>query len=527
MKSKFFRYIVCLFLCLAMAFQLYACTDKPQQTEETSSDGTGGTMSPEDTSPWSFFGSASVDREGVISSQRGEQSGAVYTESIPKSYIAEFDIKINRTGEASVFFAGSDENNGCALFFNVGAKLVILCELKDGERTQLDYYYGNIKTEKWYPVRIMLKGTKLTVYINDNELDANPFPKFEMASMSFRDARFSLNCGNATADYRAFTLKENKNETLSASDGYLNPVTSGADPEILFHEGVYYLYNRTFSGSNVVKVSTSEDLVNWKDAGIAVQHSEAYGIPYTSWMSPNVIYYESAFYMFMAAKNSAGKEQIYVLQGSSPLGPFKFKDNIPRTLHSDGNAEIGGDPYIDDDGQIYITFVRFNNGNHTCIQRFTFKDGIFTPVEGTLTVVASPTENYEIDSYGRIAEGGVILKHKGYYYYVYASGHYKGHYGASYTISDNILGPYTKYQYNEILHYNAAIDGVGDIMFTTSPDGTEIFAVYHCHTVIGNEGSSRSTCIDRVKFVPDPDGGPDILDIFGPTTTRQPMPSGS
>ena len=31
--------------------------------------------------------------------------------------------------------------------------------------------------------------------------------------------------------------------------------------------------------------------------------------------------------------------------------------------------------------------------------------------------------------------------------------------------------------------------------------------------------------IDRVKFVPDPNGGPDILTVYGPTTTPQPLPS--
>ena len=34
------------------------------------------------------------------------------------------------------------------------------------------------------------------------------------------------------------------------------------------------------------------------------------------------------------------------------------------------------------------------------------------------------------------------------------------------------------------------------------------------------------TCIDRIKFVPNPDGGADLLSVHGPTVTPQPLPSG-
>ena len=34
------------------------------------------------------------------------------------------------------------------------------------------------------------------------------------------------------------------------------------------------------------------------------------------------------------------------------------------------------------------------------------------------------------------------------------------------------------------------------------------------------------TCIDRIKFVPNPDGGADLLSVYGPTVTPQPLPSG-
>ena len=48
--------------------------------------------------------------------------------------------------------------------------------------------------------------------------------------------------------------------------------------------------------------------------------------------------------------------------------------------------------------------------------------------------------------------------------------------------------------------------------------------VYHRHEEVGAIGK-REVCIDLVEFVPDPDGGPDILTVRGPSNTPQPMPS--
>ena len=49
--------------------------------------------------------------------------------------------------------------------------------------------------------------------------------------------------------------------------------------------------------------------------------------------------------------------------------------------------------------------------------------------------------------------------------------------------------------------------------------------VYHRHTAPDNGGTSRDVCVDLVKFVKDPDGGPDILTVRGPSSTPQKLPS--
>ncbi len=300
---------------------------------------------------------------------------------------------------------------------------------------------------------------------------------------------------------------------------YKNPVTAGADPEIFFEDGVYYLY--TFGGGNV-SYQTSTDLCTWSEKTVCLTPKA--DIPtLTSFMSPNIFKSGDTYYLLIASKTEGiPKERIRYATASSPKGPFTMKG---ENGYVNNVQEIGGAPFIDDDGRIYLTTVRFGGGNHVYIQEIKAENGTITPVTSGKLVI-NPDQYYEIDDYGKIAEGGVITKHNGLYYMLYASGHYKGHYGEACAVSENVLGPYTKIGHNEVLSFTASADGVGDCVFVNSPDGSELFVAYHKHTAVGNEGSSRSICIDRVVFVPDPDGGPDLLRIVGPTSTPQKAPGG-
>ncbi len=179
---------------------------------------------------------------------------------------------------------------------------------------------------------------------------------------------------------------------------------------------------------------------------------------------------------------------------------------------------------MDDDGKLYMIYNRFGNGNHVYIEQIKLENGVFSAVRGTLRKIMSPTTEYENDGYGFVSEGGSICKHNGIYYLVWSAGHYLGHYGLAYATAENIYGPYTRYEYNEVLTYNSAVDGVGYGVFAPSPDGTELYMLYHKHAEVGKV-TPRQTCVDKVQFVKDPNGGPDILTIRGPSSTYQLLPS--
>lgn len=104
-----------------------------------------------------------------------------------------------------------------------------------------------------------------------------------------------------------------------------------------------------------------------------------------------------------------------------------------------------------------------------------------------------------------------------------ADGHYLGHYGESYAVAENIFGPYKRYAYNPILHHHCQADGAGDGIVIYNADRSEMYMGYHRHYSC-EEVEPRMTCLDPMRFVPDPDGGPDILTVRGPSTVPQPIP---
>jgi len=113
--------------------------------------------------------------------------------------------------------------------------------------------------------------------------------------------------------------------------------------------------------------------------------------------------------------------------------------------------------------------------------------------------------------------------HNGYYYCMYTGGSYDSAYGEGYAVSENIYGPYVKYENNPVLFATRCAWGNGDAAITTSPDGTKFYFAYFRHssnTVV----RPLNLCIDELKFVKNANGGADILVVRGPTVSPQPIP---
>lgn len=438
---------------------------------------------------------------------------------------------------------GLDGKEGWALMVNADKQEVHFLKLKRNA-VWLDQGMKrtSVKLNTNYPIRASYDGAVLKVYFLNNPLDTDPYPTFEFP-IQLASSIVACDAGRDVAEFANIKV-ESFDAPLYTGETFTNPVMVGADPDIMLHEGVYYLYNRVpndptsredaylYTNSKhadkdkagdvnaIFRVTSSIDLVNWSAYETVFSRDKTLEGAFC--MSPNVVEKNGWFYLFFAGGRLRGAEDfhIYCASARSPKGPFTLKSTEP--IHPD-IEEIGGMPFIDSDGTVYLSLVRFDRGNNIWLTRIFLENGIARACRAAATPILVPEVDYEVDEYGRIVEGAVFIPHKGYYYMIYASGHYLGHYGESCAVSKNIFGPYVRQKNNPILHHHFMANGVGDGIVIYNKDRSQMMMGYHRHVSV-SEVEPRMTCLDRMKFVPDPEGGPDILTVYGPTVTPQPLP---
>lgn len=292
---------------------------------------------------------------------------------------------------------------------------------------------------------------------------------------------------------------------------YTNPISvEGGDPFILLYNGTYYLYETNSPDGFIV--SSSPDMVNWKREGFALHKDNAIGTE--KFYAPEILYHNNKFYMIYASN-----EHLAVAISDSPLGPFT--QNEKKHLNTE-DREIDGHFFADDDGRIYIYFVRIVKGLGNVIYGAEMCDD-FSAYKNAREILHAQLP-WEIIM-GKVTEGPFMLKHKGLYYLMYTANDFRSkEYAVGYAVSSSPLDGFIRYENNPILIKNGPIMGTGHNSVTTSKDGKELFIVYHCHNS-DNSVSPRLLCIDRISFEKGLTGKM-IIKVNGPTFTPQPYPSG-
>lgn len=305
-------------------------------------------------------------------------------------------------------------------------------------------------------------------------------------------------------------------ETTEA-ETYINPILDKcADPDVLYDDGVYYLYctTPTAEGNSGIKVYTSVDLVNWTEQGFAFTKGDGWGN--AGFWAPDVIRRDDTYYMYYTAD-----EHLCVAVSDSPLGPFR--QDVYEPMH-EYIREIDAHAFYDEaSDRYYLYFVRFTAGN--VIWGAELNDDMKSVKEDTLVQISRADQGWDEDLM-RVNEGPFMLVNDGKYYMTYSGSHFESiHYGVGYAVADAPLGPFTKYDKNPIMQSDESVHGAGHHCVTQSPDGKELFIVYHCHYSL-TVTDPRRLCIDRIQFSQDADGNT-VLEVKGPTVTPQEMPSGA
>lgn len=299
---------------------------------------------------------------------------------------------------------------------------------------------------------------------------------------------------------------------------YCNPLDVFlADPFVYRENNTYYLYGT--SADDGLLVWTSTDLVNWQLKGHAFRRSSSSWSRRSFW-APEVFKHKNKYYLHYTAVGGPKRlRRIVLAEGDSPLGPFKeikapwFDAEIPT---------IDSHVFRDVDGALYLYSVYLDQPPKRKLFEIHVRkldENLNPSPESTFCI--KPSEDWE----GIVNEGPFVMKHNGLYYLTYSTvGYLSPEYGVAVATSKSPMGPWTKSQGNPVLRRTADVSGPGHHCFTDSPDGKELFIVYHSHQHLDHPGGPRQLAIDRATFV---EGPSPTMRIEGPTISPQPLPAGA
>ncbi|WP_313467448.1 family 43 glycosylhydrolase [Carnobacterium sp.] len=468
------------------------------------------------------------NKKGVLTVDGGTGNKAIYKKAEYGDFQFETEVTIEQpdnqtddtSAEGGILFRiqnpgdGVDSYDGYYFGIDVNKQQVILGKSStDGEPwTEVATKKMYLEYDQPYKLTVKAAGEHIQGFVNEEK---DSYPKIDVSDEDYVRGQIGVRNRLENATFEKMTVAPfNEAEVKGAT--YTNSlVPEAADPDVLYDHGTYYLYPTTAGSNNDgIKVYTSTDLVNWTDKGMAMTAgNENWGTQ--GFWAPDLIERDGKYYMYYTAN-----EQLCVSIADSPLGPFTQKKVAP--MHED-TKEIDAHAFKDEDGQYYLYFVRFTGGN--VIWGAKLNDDMVSIDESTVTEVLAPSQPWEKDI-ADVNEGPYMLKKEGIYYLTYSGSHFESPmYGAGYATSSDPLGSFEKYEQNPIMQSNSLAHGTGHHAVTESPDGKEMFMVYHRHESIWNT-DPREFAIDRMHFTEN-EKGKTILEVHGPTVTPQPVPSGA
>ena len=306
---------------------------------------------------------------------------------------------------------------------------------------------------------------------------------------------------------------------------YTNKLCDGtADPFILKHGDMYYLY---CTGGSHYLVRKSRDLINWTKQDTPILRLSETGWAKEKGWAPEMYEYNGKFYFIFSATGEK-YHSIDIAVCDTPDGKFKTL-NHGKPFFSPDFSVIDASLFFDDDGRIYFYYSKDCSTNVVNGKKTSQTWGVevksdFSGIIGEPILISTPEYDWELKSGNTLwNEGPVVFKENSTYYLLYSANYYVSqYYSVGYATSDTPLRFFDKTKDSRILSGNGdTVTGPGHCNILRSPDGSEIYVVYHVHTVPPNTDKGRSLAID--KLIIREDG---TLAVDGPSEVRRPVPSG-
>ncbi len=301
---------------------------------------------------------------------------------------------------------------------------------------------------------------------------------------------------------------------------FCNPLgVALADPHILADGDRYYLYGTT-SPAEGYQVWSGDNLIDWHLEGFALRKSS------TSWgrrhfWAPCVIKKDQTYLLYYSAVGAVGGGQeshrICLAASQSPTGPFV---DVVAPLLDVGRAVIDAHVLIDGQrGWLYYALDCSENGVSEIYVVPLSAD--MCQVGGDPVRCIGPSQGWEGVRWN---EAPYVFRSGSWYVMTYsAQGFFDPRYAVGYATARHPQGPWIKAPENPILCRNELVSGPGHNCIASSPDGSELFIVYHAHRRRGG-GHARELAMDRLLIEQNAEDGLSLKAI-GPTRAPQPRPA--
>jgi GH43 family beta-xylosidase len=265
-------------------------------------------------------------------------------------------------------------------------------------------------------------------------------------------------------------------------DTFTNPIVShGADPWVIFHNGFYYY---CYAGASKIWISKASRLQDIGKGKKVIVWKAPFGTEYSKeiW-APELHYLDGKWYVYFAADDGDNQNhRMYVLEGTSPdpQGEYVFKGKIADP--SDKWA-IDGTVLVLDFGEKYFIWSGWEGDVN--VQQNLYIAPMSNPwtISGERVLISRPEYAWEQIGRPLINEGPQVLKHDTHTFIIYsASGSWTDAYclGQLALVGENPLDPASWVKKAvPVFSPTDTVFGPGHASFTTSPDGTEDWIVYH------------------------------------------------
>ena len=247
------------------------------------------------------------------------------------------------------------------------------------------------------------------------------------------------------------TKKESKDTKQVIETTFTNPILKGfyPDPSICKVDNSYYLINSTFAYFPGIPIFKSDDLVNWKQIGNALDRPEQLdleGLEVSRGVfAPAISYHNGMFYII---NTIVGGKNNFIISATNPAGPWSNPTWLPKVEGIDPSL------FFDENGKTYVVFNSNPPNNspeydgHRTIKIIELDaESLHTVGESKIIInKGAKPEDKPI-----WIEGPHIYNRNGFYYLMAAEGGTAEDHSEVVFRSKNIFGPYKSYENNPIL----------------------------------------------------------------------------